>query len=487
MSTSPDHIFERGHHNQTPLHIAVYWPDGLILLFELAQEACHDIIDEKDKTGLTAIQCAIDWQQAESVKLFLEKGAIINLEDTENFFTREALFPLSHHTTTVCEILAKELAKQRKSMRDYAFDQLPDEEMERFQLGRKVMLQGEAYDVIGSLKAAGVWVPGEYKLVRPGSIYHSPVMTATIAEALFQAGFCEFDSMWQGYTPLMVVAHLDLWVTSRLVHWFYEHQANLFTPIPHLSEASDGQELNTNEKDFKVIHRLAYLLGLWTSRRARYSPQPPVLPGRLFTSAPRDPCQCYCAPNGCTPASVLAKGWLRACKDSGGLDEEACSVHGRRLCLLLEENQDVPADVIRVFTFERLGMRHTCCEHNEYDARVEDFDILHFAAVHGFVSVMDPFEVAEIRGDACDNGNAGEDRYLAKDLEELITEFRAALNDFEDFEEFWDFWDSRLDRFEQEKPMMSRNSRQGLSDLGVRLERVREIESDEEASSFFKC
>lgn len=35
--------------------------------------------------------------------------------------------------------------------------------------------------------------------------------------------------------------------------------------------------------------------------------------------------------------------------------------------------------------------------------------------------------------------------------------------------------------------MMSRNSRQGLSDLGVHLERVHEIESDEEASSFSKC
>ncbi|KAF4900976.1 hypothetical protein CGCF415_v009888 [Colletotrichum fructicola] len=251
MSTSPDHIFERGHHNQTPLHIAVYWPDGLRLLFELAQEACHDIIDEKDKTGLTAIQCAIAWQQAESVKLLLEKRATINLEDTRSFFTREALFPLGHHTTTVCEILAKELAKQRKSMRDYAFDQLPDKEVERFQLGRKMILQGEAHDVIGSLKAEGVRVPGEYDLVRPGSIYHSPVMTVTIAEALFQAGFCEVDLMWQGYTPLMVVAHLDLWETSRLVDWFDEHQANLFTPIPHAREASDGQELNTNEEDFK--------------------------------------------------------------------------------------------------------------------------------------------------------------------------------------------------------------------------------------------
>ncbi|KAF0323008.1 ankyrin repeat protein [Colletotrichum asianum] len=413
MSTSPDHIFERGHHSQTPLHIAVYWPDGLRLLFELAQEACHGIIDEKDKTGLTAIQCAIAWQQAESVKLLLEKGGSINLEDTGNFLTREALFPLRHHTTTVSEILAKELAKQRKSMRDYAFDQLPDEELERFQLGRKVMLQGEAYDVIGCLKAEGVWVPGEYEL----------------------AGFCEVDSMWQGYTPLMVVAHLDLWETSRLVHWFDEHQANLLTPIPHAREASNGQKLNTNEKDFKVIHRLAYLLGLWTSRRVRYSPQPPLLSGKFFTSAPMDPW-------------VFRKlGW--------GL------------------------------TFERLRMRHTCCEHNEYDARVEGFDILHFAAVHGFVSVMDPSEVAEIRGEACDNGSAGEDRYLVKHLEELMTEFGAAHKDFEDFEEFWDFWNDGIDRFEREKPMMSRKSRQALLDLGVRLERVHEIESDEESSSFF--
>ncbi|KAK2750198.1 hypothetical protein CKAH01_17968 [Colletotrichum kahawae] len=469
MSASPDHIFERGHHNQTPLHVAVYWPKGLRLLFELAEEACHDIIDKEDKAGLTPIQCAIAWQQAESVELLLGKRASINLEDTSNFFTHQAEIPLSCQTTRVCEILAKELAKRRKSIRDYAFGQLPDEEVEHFQLGHKNQ---------------GVWVPREYNLVRPGSIYHSLVMADTLAEALFQSGFHEVDFMENGYTPLMMLLYWDLEDTLRLIAWFEEHQANFYASIPHIKSTVGDQNLVTNRKEFKVIHRLAYLLGARTSSKVPFLTQLPLLPRRIFSNVPRDPCQCYCAPNGCTPASLLAKGWLSTWDDTErefGWNSD--SYGGRISHILCEEGQDVLARVVRVFTFERLGMRHTCCRHHTFGSKSDALGLLSGATGDfRLVSVMDPSEVAEIRGEGCDDGDAGEDRYLAKDLEQLMTEFRASLGDFEDFVEFWGFWDDRMDRFDRDQPAISRKSRQAMIDLGVHLDRVHEIESDEETS-----
>lgn len=486
MSVSSDSIFERGHHNQTPLHVAAYWPNGLRILFELAEEACHDIIDHEDKAGLTPIQCAIAWQQAESVEILLEKRASINLEETSNFFTYKAEIPLNCQSTRVCEILAKELAKRRKCMRDYALQQLPGEDVEYFQLGQKTILQGEAYDVVTSLRDQGVWVPRECKLVQPGSIYHSLVMTDTLAEALFQSGFHEIDYMENGYTPLMMIYCWDLEDTLRLIAWFDQHQANFYAPIPHVKSMGGSQGLRPEGKDFKLIHRLAYLLGKWTSEREEYLffPQLPLLPDRIYSNAPNDPCQCYCALNGCTPASSLAKGWLSIWDDKDEDFDWFSDSNGEKLSYILcGEDQDVLASVVRVFTFERLGMRHTCCRHNNHDTRWDGLD-LRWGAARRFslVSVMEPSEVAEIRGEGFYDGDAGEDRYLANDLEQLMTEFGAVLEDFEDFEEFWYFWDDRMDKFERKRPMMSRKSRQALLDLGVCLERVHEIESDKETS-----
>ncbi|UQC84391.1 uncharacterized protein CLUP02_09888 [Colletotrichum lupini] len=86
LMASSSIMIERCHNDQTPLHVAAYWPRGLQLLFELAGDACRQIIDLEDASQLTAIHSAVLLHQVDSVKLLLEQGASIDLENSAIFF-----------------------------------------------------------------------------------------------------------------------------------------------------------------------------------------------------------------------------------------------------------------------------------------------------------------------------------------------------------------------------------------------------------------
>lgn len=157
---------------------------------------------------------------------------------------------------------------------------------------------------------------------------------------------------------------------------------------------------------------------------------------------------------------------------------------GKLLSILFGEDQNVLCDVFRVMTFERLGMQHTCCRYNRRTSLLHRLHLSDYAsgAFHP-ISVMDPSEVIEIHGDDDADGEGGEDRYLAKTLNELMEGFLSALKAFGHFPDFLEFWLDRMDKFDRRTTMASRENMDAILDLGVRLERVCEIETDGETSS----
>src|SRR5262249_14966518 len=146
-----------------------------------------------------------------------------------------------------------------------------------------------------------------FQTVQPGSIYHSPYMSANLAEALFQAGFDHTNVLFHGFTPLMT-ADLDALSSRRgfrgildQVSWFVNHGADITCPIPLVSCGSEALPSNGNKR-FRDLHRIAYWCGssfyfgdigeagiaqLW----------------KILIASNPDPCNCYCAPQGCTAAS----------------------------------------------------------------------------------------------------------------------------------------------------------------------------------------
>ncbi|KAK7438943.1 hypothetical protein Landi51_11364 [Colletotrichum acutatum] len=120
LSASPNSAAEQGDLGHTPLHVAVYWPRGLELLFELAKNACLKIIDAEDATGLTAIHSAILLHKVDSVKLLLDQGANVDLENTATFFGHPNAPEGYFQSQEVIDLLCDELAARRRQMLVFA-------------------------------------------------------------------------------------------------------------------------------------------------------------------------------------------------------------------------------------------------------------------------------------------------------------------------------------------------------------------------------
>ncbi|KAF5497017.1 hypothetical protein CGCS363_v008060 [Colletotrichum siamense] len=205
LGQSSEYMFERGHHEQTPLHISVYWPQGLAILFELAKDACASLIDATDSAGHTPLQYAIYWANTESVALFLEQNATVNLEDTSVYVPFLDVERTRERRKGTYDLLTRVLVDRRTEMLRHALEHLPESELIRLDLRNMTFLKDTAFEVVESFKLNLVRTPAIFENVRPGSLYHARYMDDILAEALFNAGFDSIDSFWNGYTPLMIV------------------------------------------------------------------------------------------------------------------------------------------------------------------------------------------------------------------------------------------------------------------------------------------
>ncbi|KAF4814479.1 hypothetical protein CGCSCA5_v007872 [Colletotrichum siamense] len=168
LGQSVEYIFERGHGQQTPLHVATWWPQGLEILFELANEACVSILHATDDLGLTPLQYAISWPQPKSVALLLKENATLDFEDSSAYSPGNFAGDLRQHNKEVCRLLVAALLDRRTKMLQYALEHLPESEVVRFDLRNRSFLNGIAFEVGESIKLHTTRLPEIFKDVRPG-------------------------------------------------------------------------------------------------------------------------------------------------------------------------------------------------------------------------------------------------------------------------------------------------------------------------------
>ncbi|KAJ0167662.1 hypothetical protein CTA2_1277 [Colletotrichum tanaceti] len=486
LLSSTDLMFERGHDNQTPLHVAVCWPNGLRLLFELVGLACDSIIDVRDSNGYSAIEFAIFLHQTESVRILLDHSAAVDLEDT-TLFGHDQMINRTD-LRDLFDVLGSELGCRRKQLLSLALEHLPDTSISKLGLRSVSMIQNNTTEVINHLKLQLVEIPQFYQGARPGTIYHSPVMPVTLAESLFQAGFTEVDFLVDGYSPLMIIQLLRSsasyigglsFYPLPLINFFEEKGADIHKSIPHSSYSLCPRR----PYRFRVIHRLAYLSGECLRINSSFRRTPVRLDQsdqclqRMLASRSTDPCLCYCTLEGCSPASNYAKGYCAFDGPRPLAPEQWLKREGLRdLSALLETSTEGVAgqcrdqhvyDTIRVCTFIKLGMRHTCCRYSGSWAAVPR-DEFHGPENCG-LCVMEPAEVAEIRE---------EDKHTAELLERLMAEFEARLQSRpEPLDQFVrGYWRKRMRQVEAEMEQIGADDIQAMREIGVR------IESDSERS-----
>ncbi|KAH7170197.1 hypothetical protein EDB81DRAFT_774690 [Dactylonectria macrodidyma] len=342
------------------------------------------------------------------------------------------------------------------------------------------MLQEQAFEVVKTLQKLSIPFPRHFQGVQPGSIYHSREMSVTLAEELFKAGFERTNILFHGFSPLMTVSlrgldeRRNLEGTLGLVTWFSDHGADLNCPIPWV--ACTTTPSSCGSRRYQVIHRLADEMGFSNhTSRIPSNEQLYIAPlCRILGDTTVDPCNCYCAPQGCLPSSLFSRSmwtyyvWLNMPKKMVTSWHDHHLQSGVRLIQYATSSHKIPAEaimaIIRLSTFTRLGMKHTCCSYTECYGEEDGSPTEEiYYGEYQIIEIMDPDDIEEIQE---------EDRHLALRLDALVEEFDAKFVELgQTFSEFfWGYWWSRMNEVDAEKDELSYEDIAAIQEAGVVLE-----------------
>lgn len=458
-SDAKSHILARGKVGETPLHIATCWPRGVELLLQLGGNTITGIIDAEDDNGSTALDYALKLNEPECVSMLLESSAEMDLEGIQNI----ARWEMTSGQVAVTPILAQALVRRRKELLCLANEHIHGS-MEPDYLSPKgeILVQEDAFELVQGLREKGISLPKGFQSVQPGSVYHCAYMNDETAESLFSAGFSHTNVEFLGFTPLMTIDLVGLshrYETKimyshsalGLVDWFLNHGEDLSRPIPAGAVGQTTASQGDISHGACLVHHIASEMG----RSMRYQTafgsdqHTPVLQ-QVLTSPVLDSCECLCTQHGCSAASILSREvWKLANRATtpgklSGFDRTTWRIVVDLLTSRLSGHpgaRQFASDFIRVSTFERLGMSHTCCRYVENSGKFEDHDNgVTFAILKGeykMIEVMDHEDVSEIQE---------EERYLTELQEVLVEEFEAKyeelgcpLGDF-----FMTYWWTRM-------------------------------------------
>lgn len=281
-------------------------------------------------------------------------------------------------------------------------------------------------------------LPGMY------TVYHCDDLTIQIAKELWSSGFREIDVPdTNGKTPLMMIK-LGLQYTGisqfiKLAFWFHQKGASLHRPCPvtALADFSNTQMAPTLSER-RVTHLLAARLNVtsfppvyvWPSGVSRSKLSRLLstihdlglecrqfLHQILLDDSPDD-CLCACSEHGCMPVTCF----LKFDGSIGLWGKWPAHIWIWFIESLMSDKISAVIDrgIVRLITFENLGLRHTCCCFHPYD---RDF------------STMEPEEIDERRD---------EDRKGIQLLESLLIEFHEKRGD-QNIQSFINgYWTARM-------------------------------------------
>ncbi|KAI1774782.1 hypothetical protein F4818DRAFT_418914 [Hypoxylon cercidicola] len=484
-STSPEDFISNG---ISVLHLAILWPIGLrilldslqgtylamecdnLTLLEFALQSSFLICEDPDR------RCR-NCPGAESVKILLDAGCPVTSACLDSPMTNNALYTLLGHIKT-----------WRERLMILAQTQFLGVELEQLGLLNSSVLDHSAPEVIRKLEAKGISVftelgvePGDYRLSPPSShnesssIYHDVTYHEDISTIVFDLGFRDIDTYYEGRTPIM-----NCYNDVEYGEWLLDHGASATNLVPWKTPAGflGLQELPR----WTVAHHLMVTTAWNTSFDFRIDVTLSKSVG-IFRLATRfsdlqvgDGCDCGCSDvgKGCVPLTTFFNSALLL------LGENTPSSHTliAEICKLVEALELeghlslVAADtIIRVITFNALEIRHTCCATLDTRGRI------------GFIPRSYGEDFLEIQK---------EDKSLLDELEKLIVVFNGQFREqFHGqgqsiFHFVEGYWKERMDQVLQEKEArrLTREEREAAAQIGVILsERLEEDEISEESES----
>lgn len=357
---------------------------------------------------------------------------------------------------TLLSLFVNELANRRWKLWKLAESCLPWNELPELEMAEPTVPDIHASHLCAALAGRDKTIDSSL-LVQPryASVYHNVTLCPRVMEELFEVGFKHLDSPDSaGVVPLMMIfeGFSEKWNIIPRVSWFVSKGADVGRKLP-VSDAKVAHLIAV-----KITRALLAELLLWKTesiytRWSRWERDVSKHRETLFHSHVVDGCTCPCSPHGCTPISVALRQalrwprwfsvpersfWFRRFLQAS-LEWHPCSAQNNK-------------SIIRLLTFDALGLKHICCIEIDTEDREADK-----------MQARDEEEIAEIRY---------EDTRGVQMLESLMIDFEAKFDGFGlSLIEFLEgYWHTRMVEHLLECDPYDEEHHQGTRSIGVILQ-----------------
>ncbi|ETN37825.1 uncharacterized protein HMPREF1541_07448 [Cyphellophora europaea CBS 101466] len=416
-----------GSRGVTPLQLSIGWPTGMKLLLQ------------KGANPSETVHCTVDLQDDTSLEILLDADSrlFLGVNGREKSLLEHALYRnYSLHVANglgtnerILPLIVEALTTSRRCLMRLARSYLSDSRLRDLgwaepQRDYPLLDSSTALDMIRQLQMRGVKIPDRiWPDSRHRSVYHTEYMIVEVADSLFQAGFDEIDiKAPDGWTPLLVniYDYMNGVEPLKVLGWFLDHDARNLV-FPELNAISLYHALAA-----KVATRYSNVddeIRVWLTKILRKA-------ACVVPRPPRDLCSCYCSDGGCSAITSLLRHqskYMEQPRDhtGAGFLYTLWETRKRIFRLWLNVSHAFPdkqpfTDFCRFELFERLGMKHTCCQLDWWIDK------------SNWPLLLDRCEAAEFQQ---------EDQYLDRTLNRVLGLYNELHAQYQNhFEVFWDAW-----------------------------------------------
>jgi hypothetical protein len=208
-------------------------------------------------------------------------------------------------------------------------------------------------------------------------LYHRWRLSVHSADLLFEAGLRNVDITTPLGTALWYHAsnpdlycegglrqtQLIQWLVDKGASFHYRHPLYGTTPAQILAERISIQILFSKKQRSDVPHRRL----LNSANLIHDRPEFMQLYQNIFASREKDACVCACSADGCNVIGSVIKVCIPACAGLGIRPERMLRMILDWIGLSIDADRHMIRAFVRLLTFERLGLTHTCHDHGHDD------------------------------------------------------------------------------------------------------------------------
>ncbi|KAF2669419.1 hypothetical protein BT63DRAFT_260871 [Microthyrium microscopicum] len=355
-------LLEQSGLNQTPLHLASDWPDGLALILTYVDE--YEAINATDANNESALNYTINQNSTHCFRLLMSTGLV-----RQYFDHRLIGYGIKPLIPEIYLCIAEVMSSSCEQLIHEAQRLISCKEWDRYALLRDRTFDSSVIDLLDQLHFDDKEKVNRISLLIPqrGNIFHNipfwgSVQSTNLILALLSSGFGEIDTTWNGVSPVMCwrskfFAHEDEFcaiLMNKELDLYRRIPEDLIKPSDISNDSTAGQCL--------AIHKVASTHGWCLPEKSSLNLENPSEVAKessskyweiIFTDQSADTSSCGCSMLGHTALTLFLKHldflpFLRCIKS--GLNNPAVMLH---IGSILERTA-------RIFIFQELGLTHTC-------------------------------------------------------------------------------------------------------------------------------